>query len=209
MPQPPDIPISRQRVLLTDFSNALRQQMFFWGRDVVTGGNLLLRHGFEKHPSPGLQGTSCYRCLHEDGLIELHGACAGWYPKAGSARPGFLYVRTSGRCTTHRLHEPVVPGRYQTEALKSLTTDVLEAARSFACWLIRYEAWIRRQTGPDYRTECRRMLASLPRGRTWLPAPQAESWLQLFVSQGAGAPRANTLLPGRRTSTQPIHLEFP
>lgn len=195
MPQPPDVPLSRQRVLLADFSNALRQQMFFWGRDVMSGGNLLLRHGFTKHPSPGLKGTSCYRRRHGDGVIELHGACAGWYPDPGSDRPGFLYVRTSGRCMTHRLHEPVVPGQYDKEVLQVRTTEVLEAARHFAAWLAGYEAWVLRKMGPDYRTGCRRMLNSLPKGRAWLPAPQAEQWLKLFISGGPAAPRARTLQP--------------
>lgn len=192
---PSEVPLSRQRVLLADFSAALRQQMFFWGRDVMSGGNLLLKHGFEKRESPGLKGTSCYRLRHEDGVIELHGACAGWYPQAGSPRPGFLFVRTRGRITTHRLHEPVVPGRYQSEALQNHTADAMAAARLFAGWLADYEAWVRRQMGPGYRAECRQMLASLPKGETWLPAPAAERWLRLLAAQGPGAPRARTLRP--------------
>ncbi|WP_461783081.1 hypothetical protein [Prosthecobacter sp.] len=199
------VPLSRQRVLLTDFAAALRQQMFFWGRDVMSGGNLLLRHGFEKLPSPGLKGTSCYRLTHEDGVIELHGACAGWYPQVSSQRPGFLFVRTKGRCTTHRLHEPVVPGRYQIEALQNETTDAMAAARLFAGWLAEYEAWVRQQMGPGYRTECRKMLANLPKGQTWLPAPQAEGWLRLFAAQGPGAPRARTLLPGSESNPEKSH----
>ncbi|MEZ5385413.1 MAG: hypothetical protein R3F13_07860 [Prosthecobacter sp.] len=195
------MPRSRQRVLLADFAAGLRQQMFFWGRDVLCGGNLLLKHGFEKHPSPGLKGTSCYQLHHEDGLIELHGACAGWYPEAGSERPGFLFVRTNGRCTTHRLHEPVVPGSYPAEALQNHTADALAASRLFAGWLVDYEAWVQRQMGPDYRTDCRKMLASLPKGQTWLPSSQAGSWLRLFVSQGAFAPRARTMLASRGQDT--------
>ncbi|HYF36735.1 MAG TPA: hypothetical protein VD994_15680 [Prosthecobacter sp.] len=60
-----DIPFSRQRVLLGDFTKALRQQMFFWGRDVMAQGKLLLQYGFQKFASPGLQGTSCYRLRAE------------------------------------------------------------------------------------------------------------------------------------------------
>ena len=199
LPAMADVPLSRQRVLLTDFAAALRQQMFFWGRDVMCGGNLLLRHGFEKRESPGLKGTSCYRLTHEDGVIELHGACAGWYPQAGSARPGFLFVRKRGRISTHRLHEPVVPGRYQSDALQNHTADAMAAARLFAEWLADYEAWVRQQMGPGYRVECRQMLASLPKGQTWLPAPEAERWLRLFAAQGPGAPRARTLRVGGST----------
>ena len=203
----PDVPLSRQRVLLADFAAALRQQMFFWGRDVMSGGNLLLKHGFEKLPSTGLKGTSCYRLRYEDGVIELHGACAGWYPQAGSARPGFLFVRTRGRISTHRLHEPVVPGRYQSEALQNHTADAMAAARLFADWLADYEAWVRRQMGPGYRVECRQMLASLPKGQTWLPAPEAERWLRLLAAQGPGAPRARTLLRGGESSSEKSHRQ--
>ena len=58
--------------------------VFFWGRDVVhPDGNLLVRQGFSKSPSAGLQGTSCYGLDWQGGRIELHGACAGWYPRDG------------------------------------------------------------------------------------------------------------------------------
>lgn len=186
-------PLSRQRVLLRDFSDALRQQMFFWGRDVLTGGNLLLRHGFEKRESPGLKGTSCYFQRHEDGLIELHGACAGWYPDAGSARPGLLYVRARGRCTTHHLHEPVVPGVYDPAAQESRTAEVMEAARIFAAWLVEYEAWVVKMEGAAYREGCWRMLARLPKGRPWLPAHEAARWLREFSLRGAGTPRSRQM----------------
>lgn len=199
MPRLPEIPFSRQRVLLADFAAGLRQQMFFWGRDVKSGGNLLLRRGFAKHDSAGLKGTSCYQLRHEDGLIELHGACAGWYPEAGSERPGFLFVRTSGRCTTHRLHEPVVPGTYPAEALQNHTADALAASRLFAGWLVDYEAWVKRRMGAGYRKECRHMLSRLPAGEVWLPPEAAERWLRLFAVQGAAAPRARTLMPGRQS----------
>jgi hypothetical protein len=193
----PDVPLSRQRVLLRDFSSALRQQMFFWGRDVLTGGNLLLHHGFAKRESPGLKGTSCYFKKHEDGLIELHGACAGWYPDLGSVRPGLLYVRARGRCTTHRLHEPVAPGHYEPAAQENRTVEILEAAKLFAAWLADYEAWVMKQQGASYREGCRRMLMRLPKGQPWLPAPEAERWLRKFSMLGATTPRACQMLATR------------
>ena len=70
---------SRLGGLLRDLTAGLKQQMFFWGRDVVhPDGNLLVRQGFSKSPSAGLQGTSCYGLDWQGGRIELHGACAGW-----------------------------------------------------------------------------------------------------------------------------------
>lgn len=65
--------------------------MYFWGRDVLHEGHLLLRYGFEKRPSTGLQGTSCYSKAWQKGMIELHGACAGWYPDS-TGQEGFLFI---------------------------------------------------------------------------------------------------------------------
>ena len=183
-------PLSRQRVLLADFAQALRQQMFFWGRDVVCGGNLLLRHGFEKRPSPGLKGTSCYRLAYGGGVIELHGACAGWYPAVGSAAPGVLFVRTTGRCTAHRMHEPVVPGQRVEKGPEHTTQAARAGPQMFAAWLAGYERWVRQEMGAAYRQRCQAMLTALPKGKPWLPPEQAEAWLQRFATQGALTPRA-------------------
>jgi hypothetical protein len=186
----PDIPFSRQRVLLSDLKAALLQQMFFWGRDVLTGGNLLIKHGFIKLPSFGLKGTSCYRLDYRDGVIELHGACAGWYPAEHNPQPGFLFVRTTGRCTAHHLHDPVIPGRYDPQALTHDTTATMSGARVFAAWLADYEDCIMASQGPDYRRQCRQMLSKLPKGRPWLPAEQATHWLRAFAQEGPRAQRA-------------------
>jgi len=200
----PDVPFSRQRVLLSDLKAALLQQMFFWGRDVLTGGNLLIQYGFIKLPSPGLKGTSCYRLDYRDGVIELHGACAGWYPHEDNPQPGFLFVRTTGRCTTHHLHEPVIPGHYQPESLSHHTASTMSGAQVFAAWLADYEDWIMAHLGSRYRQHCRQMLSRLPKGRAWLPAEQATRWLRTFARQGAHAQRAKTMFP--RKSPRPALL---
>lgn len=189
--------MSRQRVLLGDLRAALLQQMFFWGRDVMTGGNLLIQHGFTKRASAGLKGTSCYRLDYRDGVIELHGACAGWYAKEGNPQPGFLFVRTTGRCSTHHLHEPVIPGCYKPEALLHHTQSTMSGARIFASWLADYEDWIMVSQGDGYRQACRQMLGKLPKGRPWLPAEKATQWLRSFAQQGAQAQRAKVMFPKR------------
>lgn len=182
-------PVSRQRALLGDFSAALGQQMFFWGRDVLTDGNLLLAYGFERLESPGLKGTSCYRMRRRCGCIELHGACAGWYPDDPATSTGFLYVRTLGRCSAHRRREPIVPGEHEGLPLINDTRLILQAAQSFATWLHEYETWIQGRQGTAYRTACRQMLARLPKGKPWLPPAQAMSWMQNFSEHGALADR--------------------
>lgn len=193
------VPFSRQRVLLGEVSAALRQQMFFWGRDVLSGGNLLLRHGFDKLPSAGLKGTSCYRISFQDGVIELHGACAGWYPATDSPRPGFLFVRHTGRCASHQLHEPVVPGSHDVTALQSATATTMTAARTFMTWLAGYEEWIQTETNCGYRRECQHMLMQMPKGKPWLPAEQALEWMRIFATNGPETSRPRQMFgPGRR-----------
>ena len=204
----PDIPFSRQRVLLSDFKAALLQQMFFWGRDVLTGGNLLIEHGFIKLPSPGLKGTSCYRQDYCNGSIELHGACAGWYPGVHNPRPGFLFVRTTGRCTSHHLHEPVIPGHYQAKDLSHDTASTMSGAQVFAAWLADYEDWIIRQQGADYRQQCRRMLSSLPKGRPWLPAEQATEWLHALARHGSAAQRAKDMFRRKSIASPSTHARL-
>jgi hypothetical protein len=167
---------------LNDFTAALGQQMFFWGRDVVTEGNLLLEAGFEKRPSLGLQGTSCYRLGWGGGWVELHGACAGWFP-AGESGAGFLFIRADRRCYSHRLGEAVVPGRYDYAALESSDwRQVLRDAQRFAGWLCEYEGWILRRKGLLYRRGCWEMYAKLTASRPWLEVELAQQWLRRFAS---------------------------
>lgn len=168
--------------------------MFYWGRDVVTDGNLLLRCGFQKRPSPGLQGTSCYRLPWESGFIELHGACAGWYAAEGSGQPGFLFVRAEQRCFAHSLTEAVVPGDYDWQKLRGGDWQrVMQAARHFARWLCEYEKTVTRLAGPAHRRACREMLRKLERGRPWLPPDTALPWLRRFAAGDPALPRARAL----------------
>lgn len=167
--------------------------MFFWGRDVVQGTNLLVRHGFERLPSPGLQGTSCYRMPWQGGLLELHGACAGWYP----ARPGeggFLFVRSDKRCYAHQLAEPVIPGKYNHEALEAgRARPVLDSSRVFIAWLAAYEAWVDGEMGREYRRECHSMFCRLPTARAWLPPQLARQWWDRFAACDPALPRARVM----------------
>lgn len=181
-----------QRGLLNDLTRGLAQQMFYWGRDVLKEGNLLLAAGFEKRVSMGLQGTSCYRLGWRGGFIELHGACAGWYPPAGGGEaPGFLFVRADRRCYAHGLEEAVVPGDYEYERLKSgHLVDVMAGARFFARWLTGYENWVCGRTGWGYREECEQLFRKLETSRNWL-APRARlEWIRAFGEGETGLGRA-------------------
>jgi len=182
-------PLSRGH--LNDYTAALGQQMFFWGRDVLTQqGNLLLQYGFQKHESAGLKGTSCYRKAWRGGFVELHGACAGWYPQPSESTPGFLFIRTDFRCFAHHETEPVIPGTYDYKKLTSGNLGTLsQSCRNFADLLVDYETWNKRAMGPGHRLECYAMSSKLPAGRTWLRPDIALAWLRGFA-EGQNIPRA-------------------
>lgn len=180
----------QSRGFVNDFTNALGQQMFFWGRDVLHEGNLLLAYGFEKRRSPGLQGTSCYRVPWREGFVELHGACAGWYGEK-SVSPGFLFVRSDKRCYAHRLSSAVIPGRHDHASLSSGNAkEVLEAGRTFASWLVHYEEWILSFCCEKHRQECFRMFSRLPTSRPWLPPEKALPWLSQLARGSSQLQRA-------------------
>ncbi|MDI1312474.1 hypothetical protein [Prosthecobacter sp.] len=186
--QPPNI--ANQRGLLNDVHRGLGQQMFFWGRDVMTSGNLLIDHGFERQPSPGHQGTSCYRKAWRGGLIELHGHCAGWYPQEASEAPGFMFVRTRRCSYAHEQNQPVDPGCYETHQSKLSLQTQMDAARHFTAWLTEYEEWIIQQAGLTHRNECFAMFRKLADSKPWLPPQQALNWWQRFAANDARLVRA-------------------
>jgi hypothetical protein len=185
-------PATLSRGHLNDLTAALGQQMFFWGRDVLAReGNLLVKYGFARTESPGLKGTSCYRKAWRSGYIELHGACAGWYPTDPESTPGFLFIRTDRRCYAHHETEAVIPGRYDYEKLSSGDLSMLSQAGSiFAGWLANYERWIERHIGPEHRSECYSMFSKLPAGKPWLRPDLALRWLQRCAAGDASLPRA-------------------
>jgi hypothetical protein len=177
--------------LMRDFTDALAQQMYFWGRDVIhPSGNLLVAHGFERRKSEGLEGTSCYRKALDEGYIELHGACAGWYPGVAD-EPGFLYIRTRRRCYLYDGTEPPAPGFYSDDLLRtSPGADLLERSRRFLGWWLDYERWISGLTGPGYRGACHRTFAKLPKSSPWLPPAAGLDWLRRYHRDPLRAGRA-------------------
>lgn len=182
--------LARQGGLCGDLAAGLRQQMVYWGRDVVHArGNLLTGQGFRKSKSEGLQTSSCYTLQREGGRIELHGASAGWFPDDGGA--GFLFIRPLGRCHVWMGGTPPVPGEWPSPMLDS--TDfprVLDLARPFLCWWLESESWIDGLLGVSYRASCHRHLRRLPKGCPWLHPSAAMAWVSQLCEQGHAARRA-------------------
>lgn len=176
------LPASALRGLLHDFTDALGQQMFFWGRDVIhPDGNLLKERGFDRRASEGLDGTSCYRLDHEGDTIELHGACVGRYSETTD---GFLFIRNRRRCFLYFQGEPPAPGIYAEEHLRpGPVVDLFIASRRFLDWWLEYENWIAEVAGPGYRAACYRAFRKLPKSRPWLPPELALDWLRAYASE--------------------------
>jgi hypothetical protein len=176
-------------VLLGDAARGLAQQMVLWGHDVRhPEGNALVRFGMERSPSPGLKGTSCYAMPWENGRIELHGAVASWTPEFPES--GCVFCRDRARIELWNGEHSPVPGR--EHGCGGTPDERWAAFQPFLRWLIRYEQWIARTHGVDWRDECWRSLKHLPRGKPWLPSVLALRWWELALS--SAPPRARQLL---------------
>ena len=191
----PTVSVPVLRALIRDYTAALGQQMYFWGRDVLhPTGNLLCRHGFERLPSEGLKGTSCYQIYLADGdLVELHGACAGRYPRAtGSAdAAGLLFIRSRAKVFLYSGQQPPVPGRYDEESLRGGSAmEVYEASCRFLDWWLEYEQWVADTVGNRYRDTCYRNFRKLPASAPWLPPTQALAWLRAYRQSPTNVDRA-------------------
>lgn len=185
MPSAIDIP----PVFLSDAARGLAQQMVFWGHDVRhPSGNLLLRFGLRRSPSPGLTGTSCYSMPWEDGLIELHGAVASW--TTHEAGVGILFCRDKCRVGLWNGPRPPVPG--QENGAAGAVDERWLAFQPFLRWLIAYEQWILETLGTEWRAACWRALKRLPKGKPWLPPTLALEWWKLAAE--SRAPRPKSLL---------------
>jgi len=178
-----DMPTSRLRALLRDFTNLLNQQMYFWGRDVIhPHGNLLCENGFDRRESPGIKGTSCYRKpLDTGGFIELHGACAGYYDPTSETKADFLYIRNKKHCFLYTGGEPPAPGTYTADTLPNgPALDLYYTSLQFLDWWLDYEKWIVAETSASWRDQCYAAFAKLPASRLILPPKEAILWLNRY-----------------------------
>ena len=190
------MPPSRRRSLLRDLADGLLQQMFLWGCDVRRKeGNLLLEFGMQRivrDASMQSEGTSRYRMPWEGGTVELHGFCAGWYPRNMRAA-GVLFIRYKGRLDLCAGGEPVTPGKYDAGRIGGGgMDDLLEGAMPLVRWLVSYEGWVREAAPPKYRRACWMEYLELKGARGWLPPDDALRWLRRFAESPASVPRART-----------------
>jgi hypothetical protein len=152
-----------------------------WGADVKhEGGNLLVRHGFERHPPANGVGSSCYVLPHAGATIVLRGyGC--FYRTAAHGEvfiPRFDFVPRYTACPGEPVEaivpayaeRHVRPGAREWEAVGGLFLRALH-------WIGHYERWV-----------CTELALGESRGpwvprdpATRLPLAWAEAWEALAL----------------------------
>ncbi len=185
-------PSSHSRALISDAAGFLRQQMYFWGCDVRHAeGNLLLRYGMLRieRPAHQTEGSSRYRMPWREGVFELHGFCAGWYPQRAGER-GVLFIRGKERLFECSAGVPLTPGHYEEERYSLADRDAMLAlCRPMFEWVLAYEAWVEEVTVPGYRERCFNAFCALKNGTPWLPPQEALAWIGSFLDAPEKTPR--------------------
>lgn len=182
------IPDRRLRALLRDLATGMRQQMFYWGRDVVhPDGNLFLKFGFAKQPCERVSASSLYRLPWQGGTIELHGSQAGWFGPDG----GFVYLRPVGRCYHWLAECPPVPGAVDQACLDAADPEMAHRlAVPFLDWWLSFEKQVVDRHGASYRRSCFRHFARLPKSRSWLSHEHGIRWVKGLRDEPDRLPRA-------------------
>lgn len=177
----------RLNLLLKDCAKGFYQQMFFLGKDVIhPEGNYLQKFGFEKSPSKGLKGTSCYTAGWGGGIVELYGACAGYY--GTDSRVVFLRER----CRFYHWLPPerLVAGVWTADDVQASSANVMfDAVRPLLNWWLEYEVWIEQQLGVDHRKRCYAAWKKLKSAKPWLEPEKVAGWLQYFLDESSQAIR--------------------
>ena len=175
--------------LLNDFSNALAQYLFYWGRDVThPQGNLLCEFGLERYRRKDVFGSSCYKTRYQGDIVELHSFCVGRYSQN---TPSLLYTRQDHQCWVYKDDHPPPPGQYNPDLINKSSIENLEAAsRSFLEWLLEYESWVSANTHPDYRAKCYASYKRIPESKTWLKPKDGLLWLHEYMHAPSTLSRA-------------------
>ena len=167
-------------VLMRDLAAGLQQQMYFWGQDVThSQGNLFLSRGFERKPSTGIKGTSCYTCEWQGGCIELYGSCAGWYGVQG----GYCFIRPWRRSVIWNSKDSTpIPGHWQKEQIqkKPDRSAIYKASLPFFDWLISYEEFVEETFGKSYRQSNYESYRKVPKARAWMAPEQSLAWFKEY-----------------------------
>ena len=167
------------RLLLKDCAKGFYQQMYFLGRDVIhPEGNQLIEYGFEKTPSKGLKGTSCYTLEKDGTMIELYGSCACCY----TSNSKVAYLRPRARFYEWIAQERCVAGLWNSSDIDaSSAQDLFDSTVPLLNWWISYEEWIANKFPPQYRETCHRDWKKAHSSKSWLKPDQAVNWVRAFL----------------------------
>jgi len=192
-------PRSQVRALVRDLAGMLTQQMFFWGCDAQhSGGNLLVRLGgmrLAREQQCG-EGSSRYRFAWQDGTVELHSFCAGWYPRATES--GVIFIRARERFFDCAGATPLTPGHYEAGRFRFANAEeMLVLCRPLLSWLLDYERQVAAATPPGYRARCFATYRQHGHSKPWLPPAEARAWLAGFLESPDSTRRAKKLLRER------------
>ena len=180
--------------LFRDLSEGIQQLMYFWGLDVIhPEGNFLLTNGFDRSPSKGMKGTSCYRKSWQSGSIELYGSCAGWYGKGS----GFAFIRPKKKCFLW-LSDKVtpIPGEWQDQLINRPASldELYIASQPFLDWILFYERAVRKRYGIAYRMQNYMDYQKVPMAKAWIEPLDALRWFRCFRKSPQKLERARKFL---------------
>lgn len=179
--------------LLRDLAQGFHQQMYFWGLDAAhRPENLLVAAGFERRPSPGLAGTSCYRLPWRHGAIELHGTYAGFQTPTGGA----YYIRPLDRCARWRSPQPPVAGQWDRDVLDTQASPtILEEIRPLLEWWLDHDRHIAGELGTSWRQRGFKQFRKLSQSRRWLDPCTSTRWIETLLRDPENTPRARRFKP--------------
>lgn len=154
----------------------MEQQLWCWGRDVeFSGGNLLMRYGFDRHRYRGIADRStCYRLDGE----QIHVCMWGFGMFFGHRGVGGLYLGRFNFCPEWTPAESLPPAIHRTRDLpafarprgRSQWQHAHRLWNSLQLWIAGYETWVWATAGATYRRSC------------------VKTWLRPFVHAGRMAP---------------------
>ena len=179
-------------LLLKDCANGFYQQMYFLGKDVIhSEGNQLLEYGFEKSPSLGLKGTSCYGRKSNEGLVELYGSCAGIYSETSQ----LVFLRKRCRFYHWLPEQRLVAGLWSQENVNAGNPEeIFTALEPLLRWWLDYEGWIEKRFGSAYREQCYRDWDRIKSKATWLPPSATVEWIGAFLEKGGHMTRSKQFI---------------
>lgn len=173
--------------LLKDCAKGFYQEMYFLGKDVLhKDGNQLIHFGFEKSPSKGLKGTSCYTLERTGEIIELYGSCAACYSESSNV----VFLRIRSRFFTWIAKESCVAGLWTEKDLERSAPGILfRRLAPLLQWWLEYERWITDRLGKSYRESCYEEWRKVNKAKAWLPPEEALHWVELFLERGSSHTR--------------------